>query len=195
MVKLLKEYIDYFSWDYDELLGLERSIVEHKLPIKPGYKPVKQQPRRMTLEATIKVKEEIKRLLKVGFIRIARYVEWLSNIVPIIKKNGKLRVCIDYRNLNSATPKDECHIPVVDLLVDRSAGHSIMSMMDGHSGYNHICISKEDIHKITFRCQGEYWNLGMGSNAFWIEKYRCYLSKNYKYYFSRYDWNFFGLYI
>ena len=72
MVKLLKEFRDYFAWDYDELLGLERSLVEHKLSIKSGCRSVKQQPQRMTPEVTIKVKEEIERLLKAGFIRIAR---------------------------------------------------------------------------------------------------------------------------
>ena len=92
------------------------------------------------------------RLLKVGFIRTTRYVEWLSNIVPVMKKNGKLRVCIDFRDLNTTTPKDEYPMPVVDLLVDRSAGHSIMSMMDGHLGYNQIWIAEEDVRKIAFRC-------------------------------------------
>ena len=53
-----------------------------------------------------------------------------------MKKNGKLKVCIDFRDLNTATLKNEYPMPVVDLLVDRSAGHVIMSMMDGHSSYN-----------------------------------------------------------
>ena len=64
MVKLLKEYRDCFTWDYDELSGLKRSLVEHKLLIKPGYKIMTQQPRRMTPDITAKVKEEIERLLK-----------------------------------------------------------------------------------------------------------------------------------
>ena len=101
-----------------------------------------------------KVKEEILRLLKAGFIRTARYVEWLSSIVPVVKKNGKMRVCIDFRNLNLVTPKDEYPMPIVDLLVDNSAGHQILSMMDGHSGYNQICIVEEDVHKPSFRSPG-----------------------------------------
>ena len=108
----------------------------------------------MEPEITSKVKEEVNRLLKAGFIRTARYVEWISNIVPVMKKNEKLRVCIDFRDLNTATPKDEYPMPVVDLLVDRSAGHAIMSMMDGHSGYNQIWIAEEDVHKTAFRCSG-----------------------------------------
>lgn len=74
--------------------------------------------RRMTYEIIPQVKPEIERFLKAKFIRIVRYVEWLSNIVFVVKKNGKIRVCIDYRNLNLASPKDEYLMPIVDLFVD-----------------------------------------------------------------------------
>ena len=46
LVDLLKEFKDYFAWEYYEMPGLDRSIVEHRLPIKPGYRPFKQAPRR-----------------------------------------------------------------------------------------------------------------------------------------------------
>ena len=71
----------------------------------------------MAPDITLKIKEEIERLVRAGFIRPARYVEWLLNIVPVLKKNGKLRICIEFRNINMATPKDEYPIPVADLLV------------------------------------------------------------------------------
>jgi len=87
--------------------GLSRDVVELKLPIQPDKKAVKQTPRRFAPQIQSKIKEEIERLLKCGFIRTARYVDWLANIVPIVKKNGTLRVCIDFRDLNLATPKDE----------------------------------------------------------------------------------------
>ena len=54
------------------------------------------------------------------------------------KKNGKLRICVDFRNLNKATPKDEYPMPIADLLVDAAAGHKIISFMDGNAGYNQI---------------------------------------------------------
>ncbi|GKV07170.1 hypothetical protein SLEP1_g18971 [Rubroshorea leprosula] len=145
IICLLHEFKDYFAWDYSEMPGLDRELVEHRLPINKGYKPYKQPPRRMSPEVILKVKEEVERLHKVGFIRTARYSEWLSNIVPVLKKNGKLRVCIDFRNLNLATPKDEYLMPVADLLVDGVARHRILSFMDGHSGYNQIFIAEEDI--------------------------------------------------
>ena len=108
----------------------------------------------MANEVILKLKEEIERLLQAGFIRPARYVKWLSNIVPILKKNRKLRVCIDFRNLNTATPKDEYPMPIADVLVDGVAGHKLLSFMDWHLGYNQIFIAEEDVHKTAFRCPG-----------------------------------------
>ncbi|GKV12837.1 hypothetical protein SLEP1_g23931 [Rubroshorea leprosula] len=154
IICLPHEFKDCFAWDYSEMPGLDRELVEHRLPINKGYKPYKQPPRRMSPEVILKVKEEVERLHKVGFIRTARYSEWLSNIVPIVKKNGKLRVCIDFRNLNLVTPKDEYPMPVADLLVDGVARHRILSFMDGYSGYNQIFIAEEDISKTAFRCPG-----------------------------------------
>ncbi|XP_059624663.1 uncharacterized protein LOC132267525 [Cornus florida] len=121
-----------------EMPGLSRKLVEHRLPIKKDFQPYKQPPRRMSSEVMLKIKEEIERLLKAGFIRTVRYVEWLSNVVPVTKKNGKLRVCVDFCNLNNATPKDEYPMPVADQLIDSAAKHEILSFMDGHSGYNQI---------------------------------------------------------
>ncbi|CAJ2649107.1 unnamed protein product [Trifolium pratense] len=117
MVELLKKYRDCFAWDYNEMPGLSRNLVEHRLPLRPDKKPVKQLPRRFAPEIMTKIKAEIERLLKCKFIRTTRYVEWLANIVPVIKKNGSLRVCIDFRDLNNATPKDEYSMPVAEMFI------------------------------------------------------------------------------
>nr|CAD1839650.1 unnamed protein product [Ananas comosus var. bracteatus] len=134
--------------------GLSREIVEHRLPIQKGFKPFKQPARRFEPSIVLQIKNEIENLLKAGFIRAARYVDWVSNIVPVRKKNGKLRVCIDFRNLNLATPKDEYPMPIADMLVDSAAGNEILSFMDGHAGYNQIYIAEEDVAKTAFRCPG-----------------------------------------
>ncbi|CAL2276220.1 unnamed protein product [Prunus armeniaca] len=134
--------------------GLPRSLVEHELKIREGFKPFQQPPRRFSTEVQLKVKEEIERLLEPGFIRTARYVEWLANIVPVLKKTGALRVCNHYRNLNLATPKDGYPMPVSNLLVDGAAKHELLSFMDSHAGYNQIFIAEEDVHKTAFRCPG-----------------------------------------
>ena len=67
------------------------------------------------------IKKETERLLEAKFIRPCRYAEWISNIVPVYK-NGKLRVCIDFRDLNKATPMDGYPTPITDMLVDAAAG-------------------------------------------------------------------------
>ena len=66
------------------------------------------------------------------------------------KKNGKLRVYINFRDLNKATPMDGYVMPIADMLVDTAAGHKVISFMDGNVGYNQIFMAEEDIAKIAF---------------------------------------------
>ncbi|KAM1016895.1 hypothetical protein ACFX2A_047517 [Malus domestica] len=72
--------------------------------------------------------------------------------LPILKKSGALHICIDFRKLNLATPKDEYLMPISNLLIDAAANHEILSFMDGHTGYNQIFITEADVNKIVFRC-------------------------------------------
>lgn len=131
-INLLHEFKDCFAWKYEEMPGLSREFIEHRLPIKEGFKPYKQPPRRMSCEVNLKVKDELEHILKVGFIRPTRYVEWLANIVPVPKKSGKVRIYIDFRNLNFASIKDEYPMPIAYLLLDGAAKHNVLSFMDGH---------------------------------------------------------------
>ena len=75
----------------------------------------------------------------------------MSNIVPVKKKNGQIRCCVDYRNLNKACPKDEFLLPNMDLLIDFAVGSVMFSFMDGFSGYNKIRMVPKDVEKIAFR--------------------------------------------
>nr|KYP45445.1 Transposon Ty3-I Gag-Pol polyprotein [Cajanus cajan] len=136
------------------MLGLDRGLTEHRLPTILGKKPVKQSPRRFAPEVIDKIKEEIERLLKAKFIRTSRYAEWVSSIVPVIKKNEKLWVSIDFRDLNTATPKDEYPMPIAEMMIDTAASNEIISLLDGYSGYNQIYIAANDVSKIAFRCKG-----------------------------------------
>ena len=81
---------------------------------------------------------------------MVQYPEWLANVVPIPKKDGKVRVCVDFRNLNKASPKDDFPLPHIDMLVDSTAGHAILSFMDGFSSYNQIMMALEDSEKTSF---------------------------------------------
>jgi hypothetical protein len=147
MIALLKEYSDCFARDYMEMPGLDRSIVEHRLPLKKGFWPFQQRARQMRTEVLEEVKKEIEKMLEAGFIRPCRYAEWISSIVLIQKKDGRWRVYVDFRDLNRATPKDEYPMHVVETLINAAAGNKIMSFMDGNAGYNQIFMAPEDIHK------------------------------------------------
>ena len=104
-------------------------------------------------------------------------------MVPIYKNNGKLRVCIDFRNLNKASPMDGYPMPVADMLVDAAAGHKVISFMDGNAGYNQIFMAEEDIHKTAFRCPAP-WFTRMGGYDLRIKECRCHISEIHELYFS-----------
>jgi hypothetical protein len=136
-VDLLREYVDCFAWNYEEMSGLSCDLVEHRLPIKAGFRPCKQHARHYNPLMYDQIKEEIDRLLKANFIRPCSYAEWISNIVPVDKKGfGKIRVCIDFRNINRATPKDEYPMPIADMLINDASGHKVLSFLDGNASYN-----------------------------------------------------------
>jgi hypothetical protein len=98
------------------------------------------------------IKLEVKKLLKASFIYPMALTDWVSNLVPIDKKQGTIRVCVDYRDINKACPKDNFPTPFVDQIVDDCAGSEIFSLMDGFSGYNQINIVPKDQHKTAFIC-------------------------------------------
>ncbi|CAL2255624.1 unnamed protein product [Prunus armeniaca] len=107
------------------------------------------------METELKVKEEMERLAKAGFIKPIVYADWLSNIVLVLKrKTGAVRICVEYRNLNAASPKDEYPMPMADMLVDKAAHNQMLSFMDGNTRYNQIMVAKEDIHKTAFMFLG-----------------------------------------
>uniref|UniRef100_A0A2N9FVD9 Integrase catalytic domain-containing protein n=1 Tax=Fagus sylvatica TaxID=28930 RepID=A0A2N9FVD9_FAGSY len=114
-------------------------------------KPVVQPARTFHTEVEAQITQEVKKLLAAGFIKPIQHPRWLSNIVPVKKKNGQIRCCVDFRNLNKACPKDEFPLPNMDLLIDSAAGSTMFSFMDGFSGYNQIRMSPRDAEKTAFR--------------------------------------------
>ena len=132
LVYFLKQHQEVFAWTYEDMPGLDPKLVEHRLVLKPDCKPIKQKLRKMDPRVAPQVKEGLEDLLKAGFIRTIEYPDWLANIVAVPKKNGKVRICIDFRDLNKATPKDDYPLPNIDLLIDSTAGHAMFSFMDGY---------------------------------------------------------------
>ena len=94
--------------------------------------------------------EEVTKKLKVGFIKSVHQFKLIANVVLVPKKDGKVRICADFRDLNKACPKDDFPLPHIDVLVDNTAGSALMSFMDGFLGYNQIKIAPKDMTKTTF---------------------------------------------
>nr|MCH9869614.1 RNA-directed DNA polymerase [Serratia marcescens] len=105
----------------------------------------------MRIELEEKVNLEVKKLIEAGFIREEKYAEWIANIVPVKKKNGSIRVCVDFRDLNKACPKDDFPLPVMEIIIDNTSGYETFSFMDGSSGYNQIKMAPEDEKHTAFR--------------------------------------------
>ena len=89
----------------------------------------------------LKIKE-VQKHIDAGFLATSEYPQWLANIVPIPKKDGKVRMCVYYRDLNKASPKDDFPLPHIDVLVDSTAKSKVFSFLDGFSGYNQIKIAR-----------------------------------------------------
>ena len=147
---LVKEYRDIFAWSYKEMKGIPPDVVQHRIPLVPGALPIRQKERRMNPQLQLLVKAELEKLLQAGFIKPVEITDWVSPMVIVKKKNGKLRVCIDYRKLNQSTQKDHFPLPFINTILEEVAGHELYTFMDGYSGYNQISIHPDDYHKTAF---------------------------------------------
>ena len=117
MILLLKKFKDVFAWDYSEMSGLDPRLVVYTLNVDPEAKLVAQLARIFHTKIEGQIVKEVQKLLAAGFIKPNEHPCWLSNIVPVKKKNGQIRHCIDFRNLNRVCPKDEFSLPNMDLLI------------------------------------------------------------------------------
>ena len=113
--------------------GIDREIAEHRIPTCSHVTPVKQKKRRLRPEWALLIKE-VEKQLKARFMEVVEDTQWLANIVPVSKKDGKVRMCVDYRNLNKAYPKDDFPLPHIDTLIDSAAASAMYSFMDGFAG-------------------------------------------------------------
>lgn len=125
----------------------------YKLNVNPKAKPMKRPARKYHLDIEEKIKVEVNKLQKVGFIEEIKCSEWLDNIVPVKKKGKQIRICVDFKDHNKAYLKDEFPLPNVDILVNTVSDHECFSSVDDYN--NHIFIEPTNI-----------WQCPMSSNRF-----------------------------
>ena len=118
MCKLLKNHSDAFAWNYKEMKGVNPSVYSHHIYIKEYCKPVRYPQRRMNVSLKDIVKEELQKLLDVGFIYPISDSKLVSPLVLVPKKNGRWRIGVDYQELNKATKKDNFPLPFIDQVLE-----------------------------------------------------------------------------
>ena len=139
-----------FSWKQEDMGGVDPAVITHKLNANLSFKSVKQKRRSFAPERQKAINEEIGKLLQAKAIREVEHPEWLANVVLVKKANGKWRLCIDFTDINRACPKDSFPLPQIDLIVDATAGHELLSFMDAFSIYDHISMDPNDQEKTSF---------------------------------------------
>jgi hypothetical protein len=150
IIDFLRKNIDSFAWTHEDMPGIDPENIIHCLNTSPEASPVKQKRRKFAPERNLAIAEEVEKLLKARFIQEVYYPDWLANVVLVKKSNGKWRMCIDFTDLNKAYPKDSFPLPQIDMLVNSTAGHRLLSFMDTFSGYNQIRMHPADQEKTAF---------------------------------------------
>jgi hypothetical protein len=143
-IPVVWEFLDVFP---DDLPGMppERDI-EFKIELQPGTPPISKAPYKMSREELVELKIQLKDLLDKGFICPCSS-PWSCSALFISKKDKGLRLCVDYRPLNTVTIKNKYHLPCIDILFDQLEGAQVFSKIDLRSGYLQIKICDEDIPK------------------------------------------------
>ena len=139
-------------WSYEEIPVIGPSIVMHEIPTYPYVKLIRQWLCPVHPRKAVAIKGEVEKLLKAGLIYLIPLTDWVSNIVPVAKKQGIIHVCVDYLDLNCACPKDNYLAPFIDQIIDECSKSKLFSFMDGFSGYNQIQIKPKDQENTTFTC-------------------------------------------
>jgi ribonuclease HI len=109
--ELLREFVDVFAWTYEDLKTYDIAIIEHKIPLKEEANPFRQKLRLINPMLFPVMEREVKKLLDAQIIVPLRYSKWVANLVPARKKSGEIKLCVDFKNLNRSSKKDNYPLP------------------------------------------------------------------------------------
>lgn len=99
---------------FSDLKVYDKDIIQHIIPIKPDQKPFRQKLRRINPKLFPSIEKEVKNIYKAGIIVPVRFSGWISNLVPVHKKTSEIRLCIDFKNLNKVSMKENYQLPKMD---------------------------------------------------------------------------------
>ena len=150
LTAFLRDNQDIFAWSHKDMSRIDPSVIVHRLNVSPSFSTIWQKTQVFAQERDKAIAKEIRKLLEVDFIQEVYYPDWLTNVVMVKKANGKWRMCVDFRDLNKACPKDSYPLLWIDTLVDSTPRHQLLSFMDAFSGYNQIKMEEADQEKTSF---------------------------------------------
>ena len=107
------------AWSYDDLKAYDKTIFQHIIRLREGAKPVKHKIRIMNPKLKPLVKVELEKFKKFGIKYPIRHSDWLSNPVIVRKKTGEIRMCVDFKDLNKSSVKDNYHLPNMEFLLQQ----------------------------------------------------------------------------
>ncbi|XP_058775225.1 uncharacterized protein LOC131649481 [Vicia villosa] len=153
-LKVVREFPDVFP---DEIPDVPpKREVEFAIDLVPGTRPVSMAPYRMSASELSELKKQLEELLEKKFVRPS-VSPWGAPVLLVKKKDGSMRLCVDYRQLNKVTIKNKYPLPRIDDLMDQLVGASVFSKIDLRSGYHQIRVKEDDIQKTAFRTRyGHY---------------------------------------
>jgi hypothetical protein len=146
----LKEFNDFFTWKYKDLKGIPPKLAQQKFELDITIPPTHQVTYRLNPNYVIIFKQDIDKLLVARFIQSIKEATWLSPITVIPPKNGKLKVCIDFKKLNATTKKDPYPLPFIDEVLNTIVGYEAYSFLGGYSWYHKKFVALEERYKTTF---------------------------------------------
>ncbi|GKC36661.1 reverse transcriptase domain-containing protein [Tanacetum coccineum] len=131
------------------MIGVPRHIAEHRLNVREGCSPVRQKKRGKAPERNKAIQEEVEKLVDVGIMKEVHYHSWLSNPVMVKKHDDSWRMCVDFKDLNKACPKDGFPLPKIDWKVESLCRYPFKCFLDAYKGYHQIKMAKEDEEKTS----------------------------------------------
>ncbi|GJS43006.1 putative reverse transcriptase domain-containing protein [Tanacetum coccineum] len=147
-IRVVRDFPEVFP---DDLLGLPLvREIEFRIDLIPGASPVVRSPYRLAPSEMLELSNQLKELQEKGFIRQS-HSPWGATVLFVKKKDGSMRMCIDYRELNKLTIKNRYPLPRIDDLFDQLQGACCFSKIDLRSGYHQLRVREEDIPKTAFR--------------------------------------------
>ncbi len=132
MEHLLTDFKDVFAWTYKDLKEIPLELAQHRIELDTKTPPTHQAKYRLNPNYATTIKRDIDKFLAVGFIEFVEEVIWLSPIIVIPKKNGKLKICIDFGKLNATIKKDPYPLPFTDEVSNTVVGYEAYSFLDGY---------------------------------------------------------------